>query len=64
MCHQEAHDQRFLQIAVLAGLDASENELVADAVERLRQSLPAPAPRLAKKAKRKKPALKKKRRSR
>jgi Arc/MetJ-type ribon-helix-helix transcriptional regulator len=48
--HLSKDQERFVHEAVLAGLYASEDELFADAVERLRQAVPQPARTLARKA--------------
>jgi Arc/MetJ-type ribon-helix-helix transcriptional regulator len=41
--HLSKDQERFVHKAVLAGLYASEDDLFADAVERLRQAMPKPA---------------------
>jgi Arc/MetJ-type ribon-helix-helix transcriptional regulator len=49
--HLSKDQEQFVREAVLAGLYASEDDLFADAVERLRQTTPKPARAPAKKAK-------------
>lgn len=49
--HLSKHQERFVQDAVRAGLYASEDAVVSDALERLKQTMPKPARTASKKAK-------------
>src|SRR5215469_7371929 len=53
--HLSKDQERFVHDAVRAGLYPSEDEVICDALDRLRQTIPAPAKKPGKAAKRPKP---------